>query len=59
MDNTGEYFKIYQAAGGNYMHRPIYGASSLNPSTLYRITSTPAVFLVDPNNGSDFYNFDV
>lgn len=41
------------------MHRPIYGASSLHPSTIFRITSTPAVFLVDPLNLSDFYNFEV
>jgi hypothetical protein len=44
-DNPGEYFRIYQTSGGNFPHRPIYGASVLEKSIVYRITSTPAVFM--------------
>ena len=58
-DNTGELFNLYQTEGGNFMHRPIFGASVLFRSKLFRITSTPAIFLDDTTGLSDFYNFGV
>jgi len=41
------------------MHRPIFGSPHDKPWEVYRITSTPALFLTDSTQLSDFYTYPI